>query len=238
MAKWLFSCAAGLLLSGAACADIYVFLDEQGTAHLSNVPQDRRYRLLMRTPLDAVSAPLPGVSRGRDLSMALRARQKRFSAQVTMLAAAQQIDPALLHAVISAESGYSPNARSAKGAMGLMQLMPATARRFCVDDPYDPEQNMRGGALYLSELQQRYKADLPLMLAAYNAGEGAVARHGNRIPPYAETRQYVPRVLELYERYRRDGELSSREGAVAERTPRNSAGTVVAGWRGGCRTTD
>ena len=105
-----------------------------------------------------------------------------------------------LHAVISAESGYNPNARSPKNAQGLMQLIPATARRFGVNDPYDPIENLHGGARYLRWLLDLF-TDLRLALAAYNAGEGAVQRYGNTIPPYPETRTYVQRVLEFYRYY-------------------------------------
>jgi soluble lytic murein transglycosylase-like protein len=97
-------------------------------------------------------------------------------------------------AVVRHESGFDPEARSPAGARGLMQLMPATARRFGVDDPDDPAQNLRGGTRYLRWLLDRYQGDVRLALAGYHAGEGAVARHGG-VPPYRETREYVRRVL-------------------------------------------
>lgn len=101
----------------------------------------------------------------------------------------------LLHAVISVESGYDAKAVSPKGAQGLMQLMPATARRFGVVDPFDPRDNVRGGALYLKWLLDLFSGDLSLAIAGYNAGEQAVIQAGYRIPPYAETQRYVPRVM-------------------------------------------
>ena len=107
-----------------------------------------------------------------------------------------------MHAVISAESGYNPLARSAKGARGLMQLMPATARRYGVENPLDPEQNIYGGAAYLHDLLALFGNDVKLALAAYNAGEGTVMEYGNRIPPYRETTQYVPKVLTYYKQYK------------------------------------
>lgn len=102
----------------------------------------------------------------------------------------------LLHAVIAVESRYDSRAVSSKGAKGLMQLMPGTAKRFGVNDPFDPEQNVRGGATYLRWLLDVFDGDAQLALAAYNAGENAVIRSGNRIPDFAETQAYVPRVLE------------------------------------------
>jgi soluble lytic murein transglycosylase-like protein len=117
-------------------------------------------------------------------------------------ARAFSLEPALIHAVISAESGYNPLARSAKGAKGLMQLMPGTAKRYGVDNPLDPEQNIHGGAAYLSYLLKLFGNDLNLALAAYNAGEGTVMEYGNRIPPYQETKQYVPKVLSYYKKYK------------------------------------
>jgi soluble lytic murein transglycosylase-like protein len=100
--------------------------------------------------------------------------------------------------VIAVESGFNSRALSKAGAVGLMQLMPATALRFGVSDPYDPLQNVRAGAQYLRFLIDRFGNDLSLALAAYNAGEQAVDRNGGQIPPYSETQAYVPRVLKIY----------------------------------------
>jgi soluble lytic murein transglycosylase-like protein len=121
---------------------------------------------------------------------------------IAHVAAEERIDRALLHAVIATESGYDSRARSPKGAVGLMQLMPGTAERYGVRDIWNPQQNLRAGARYIRDLLAMFNDDLELALAAYNAGEGAVIRFGKRIPPFAETRSYVPRVLRQYDRYR------------------------------------
>lgn len=108
------------------------------------------------------------------------------------------MDVHLLHAIVAVESAYNPQARSHAGALGLMQVIPATGKRFGASNLLDPLQNLRAGTAYLVWLNKRFNGNLELMLAAYNAGEGAVQRHGNRIPPYAETRQYVAKVTALY----------------------------------------
>ncbi len=116
---------------------------------------------------------------------------------IDLQARRQRLDPKLVHAVVGVESGYDPTARSRKGAMGLMQLMPATARILEVDDPYDPEQNVRAGTLYLRRMLDRFDGDLELALASYNAGPEAVERHRG-LPPYTETHDYVDRVLRRF----------------------------------------
>lgn len=113
------------------------------------------------------------------------------------------LDPSLIKAVIAAESNFDPAAVSPKGAIGLMQLMPSTARVLGVQDPYDPVDNLEGGVRYLKALLERFKGDLSLALSAYNAGPEAVERFGG-IPPYDETRRYVSTVLRYYERFRRE----------------------------------
>ncbi len=127
--------------------------------------------------------------------------RSRFAAIIEAIAQQHRLDPALLHAVISAESAYEPKAVSRAGAMGLMQLMPATASRFGVADPFDPTANIQGGATYLRLLLDQFRS-INLALAAYNAGEGAVSRYGNTIPPYQETQTYVKRVIGFYNHYR------------------------------------
>jgi hypothetical protein len=117
---------------------------------------------------------------------------------VASVAAARKVDAALLHAVIQVESAYNRQAVSPKGASGLMQLMPATAQRYGVKNTFDAAENIDAGARYLRDLLDLFDNNLPLAVAAYNAGENAVLRFGRRVPPYAETRAYVPRVLERY----------------------------------------
>jgi soluble lytic murein transglycosylase-like protein len=187
-----------LILPGIAQADIYAFSDESGVTHFSNVPDDDRYQIYLRTPKPVdETQPITGGNQ-RTLSLG---NQRLYGQFITQAASANRIDAALLHAVISAESGYNPNALSRKGAAGLMQLMPDTARRYGVTNPYDPAQNIQGGARYLRDLLLMFNNDIKLALAAYNAGEKKVVRYGNRIPPFRETIQYVPRVLAYYRKY-------------------------------------
>ena len=124
--------------------------------------------------------------------------RSRFDQEVMSAARQAGLDPALVHAVIRVESAYRPHAISPKGAVGLMQVIPSTGRRFGIDDLLQPTANISAGTQYLSYLMRMFEGDLRLVLAAYNAGENAVLRHGRRIPPYLETQRYVPRVLSTY----------------------------------------
>lgn len=131
----------------------------------------------------------------------LAARRSALEPLVQRVAASQGIHPALLSAIIEVESGFNGRARSPKGAIGLMQVMPATAARYGHFDLYSPEQNVEVGARYLRDLLKMFDGNVRLAVAAYNAGENAVIRHGRRVPPYAETIKYVPMVLERYQRF-------------------------------------
>jgi soluble lytic murein transglycosylase-like protein len=171
-------------------ASVFAFTDSQGIVHYSNVPADTRFELVFAAPRE-----------GQDLSPHKVTSLQRSAAYTHIIdgaALANRLEPALVTAVILAESGGDPQAVSKRGARGLMQLMPATARRYGVNNVFDPEQNIRGGSQYLHDLADRYQNDLELMLAAYNAGPEAVDRQGGKIPPFRETLEYVPRVLQIY----------------------------------------
>lgn len=183
-----------LLFALAPCAeaDVYAYTDDNGIVHFSNTRDNRNSRIVV------------AVQRDENISKfsLSQAGKNRFAPFVEAAARTYQVDAALLHAVISAESDYNPAAVSNKGAVGLMQLMPETARRYGVENSFDPEQNIRGGTRYLSYLLQLFDNNPKLAVAAYNAGENAVIRHGYTVPPYRETLGYVPKVLELQKKYR------------------------------------
>ncbi|MCL4316348.1 MAG: lytic transglycosylase domain-containing protein [Gammaproteobacteria bacterium] len=186
-------CAAG------ARADIYKFVDQNNVVHFTNMPNDPRYKLFWRErkPSPAKAAVNKGpVALGARTS----ANRVRYTPMIESAAQAYQVDPALLHAVILTESGYNPDAVSPKGATGLMQLMPDTARRYGVTNIYDPSANIHGGTRYLRDLLRMFNNNIHLAVAAYNAGENAVIGNGNKIPPYPETKNYVAKVTALYQR--------------------------------------
>lgn len=145
-------------------------------------------------------APLPEAT--RPIAKYLPPVDLPYQAEVLAAAQASGLEPALIHAVIRVESAYNPTAVSPMGAVGLMQLMPDTAKRYGVKNSRDPTENIRGGTEYLVELKRMFDGDLNLVLAAYNAGENAVLRYGRAIPRFPETLQYIPRVLAEYERLR------------------------------------
>lgn len=190
---------ACLVAGGPAAADVYKCTQADGTPLFTNVPEDPRCRLHMK--LNKEQSPAAAILETRFARRMAKADRSRFDQHVQAAAREHGVDAALIHAVISAESGYNPLARSPKGARGLMQLIPETAERYGVKNPLDPRQNIDGGTRYLKDLIGMFGNDLRLAIAAYNAGEGAVIRYGN-VPPYQETLAYVPKVLAYYRRYR------------------------------------
>jgi soluble lytic murein transglycosylase-like protein len=181
-----------------ARADIYSFTDERGVVHFTNIKGlDSRYRLIRREGSSLPAKPAPPRS-----YMPTEEEVRRYRAIVESAARSHGVDTALVHAVITAESGYNPSALSPKGASGLMQLMPDTARRYGVRNIWDPVENVHGGVRYLKDLLAMFNGNMELALAGYNAGENAVIRAGHRIPPYAETVAYVPKVIDYYRKFR------------------------------------
>ena len=177
-------------ISSSASIEIYKYIDRQGVVHFADHKQDANYQLAYI-----------GKAKKRKYPKAKGKLTRKYRQLIDNAAALNQLEPSLLYAVIKAESAYNPNATSPKGAAGLMQLMPATAKRYGVSDRYDPADNIKGGAHYLKDLLKLFDNDKELAVAAYNAGEGAVMRYGNKIPPYKETQYYVKRVMSLYTAY-------------------------------------
>lgn len=185
--------ATGLLTGAVAGAHsrIYVFVDADGSKHYTDVPDNSLYRLLVLSPRDLTQS-------GDHYQPSMLARASVYDAIIERAARGAAVEANLLRAVIVVESGFNSRALSKRGAVGLMQLMPATALRFGVSNPYDPQENIHAGARYLKFLMDRFGHDVQLALAAYNAGEQAVDRNGGRIPPFAETMAYVPKVMKIY----------------------------------------
>ena len=200
--KWHFFLLPALALcGGCAQIDIHRSLDPADTPTLSTtvLPAEDGSELDVKEK----PAPVPEEPANDQRRFTVDSRS-RYASHIQAAAMANNVDAALIRAVISVESGYNPSARSRKGAVGLMQLMPGTAKRYNVTNRRDPEQNIHGGAQYLRDLLRMFNNNLHLTIAAYNAGEKAVIKYGNRIPPYRETLAYVPRVMKFYKQYSTD----------------------------------
>ena len=179
---------------------IYKYVDAKGTIHLTDKPNNSSYQLVYIGGVTLPSFSTPTGSR-RGSRAKIHRKYSNYGSLIGDVASLTNLEPALLHAVIQTESAFNPKAVSPKGAVGLMQLMPATARRFGVKNRTDAAENVYGGAKYLSHLIGLFDNNLRLALAAYNAGEGTVKRYGNKVPPYKETKNYVKKVLRLYTAY-------------------------------------
>jgi soluble lytic murein transglycosylase-like protein len=184
-------------LPTSASAEIYMYRDARGRRYFSTAPASPGYtRYTPRT------AELPTMRfYGRRDTASSRARREALEPIISEVAGRHRVDPALVKAVIRTESNFISYARSPKGAVGLMQLMPATARRHNVWRVFDPRENIEGGVRHLRLLLDQYNGNVRLALAAYNAGDGAVSRHGG-VPPYPETIEYLQRVLAYRDQYR------------------------------------
>ncbi len=157
-------------------ADIYKFKDEKGVTHFTNIPQKKNYKIVIS---EKKTRP------GNDYSYIIRNKSRKYN-----------IEPSIIKAVITAESNWNPRAVSNKGAIGLMQLMPATARDMQINNPYDPEENIEAGTRYLRFLLDKFEGNLTLALAAYNAGPGKIERSGG-VPPFPETKKFVRKVISI-----------------------------------------
>jgi hypothetical protein len=184
---FIILCCLLFIIAPIASADIYRYIDENGVECYTDIPVDKTadkiYNEKSNTSIDIPQVEYEDVT---DYHSIILAKAETYD-----------IDPSLIKAVIETESNWNCMAISTKGAMGLMQLMPGTASDMNVRNPFNPEENIEGGTKYLRYLLERFKGDLTLALAAYNAGPNAVEKYGY-IPPYSETRQYVSRVLSLY----------------------------------------
>ena len=168
--------------------DIYKYVDAEGVIHITNVPTD-------------TNIPYVLIMKEKRVIIELKGTITDYEDLIVKASERYRVDPALVKAVIKAESNFNHRAVSPVGARGLMQLMPATAATLQVEDSFHPESNIDGGVRYLRYLMNLFSGNLPLVLAAYNAGENTVLRYNNSIPPYQETRTYVRRVLDYYDKY-------------------------------------
>lgn len=195
--QWIVFSLLCLGAGPALGSEVYKYTDADGIVHYTNVrPTGVSKVATLNFPCYASDPGCRGVDWER---VPLNTRE--FRDEILIAASRYAVEESLIRAVIHAESAYQPEARSPKGAQGLMQLMPETQRELEVLDPYNPGSNIDGGTYYLAQMLAQFEGNLDLAAAAYNAGAGAVRRHGG-IPPYAETQEYVRRVKILYRRYR------------------------------------
>ncbi len=187
-----------LLWVSYAHADIYKYTDKHGRVILTDTPKNSQYKRLVKTWKGWVEQ-----KRTKQSQAMFAKNMKKFSPTVDAVARRYRLPKSLVHAVITAESAYNPEAISRAGAVGLMQLMPGTAKRYGVKNRMNPYENIHGGSRYLRDLLIMFKNDLRLALAAYNAGEGAVKKYGYKVPPYKETQTYVRRVINYYKKYKK-----------------------------------
>jgi soluble lytic murein transglycosylase-like protein len=171
-------------------ADIYRYVDREGVIHYSNTQPDEKFTLYLRE----------GPKTAPRMSASSLPAATWMTGYVERVSRANDLPPALVHAIIKAESNGQRKAVSSKGAMGVMQLMPFTSKRMRVADPFDPIENIEGGIRYIKELLIAFEGDITNTVAAYNAGPAAVRKYGG-VPPYQETRLYVRRVMDLYRQY-------------------------------------
>ncbi|HOW55599.1 MAG TPA: lytic transglycosylase domain-containing protein [Syntrophorhabdaceae bacterium] len=181
------------LLPLCAYPAIYGYVDDNGTYHFTNmIPVGKKFRVVISDRIKFVVARV--------------FNNTTYDNIIHRHAITHGVDPTLIKAVMKAESNFNPNAMSYKGAQGLMQLMPDTAKLMKVDNPFDPDDNIRGGTRYLKYLGDVFGGNLDLVLAAYNAGPGRVKEYKMTIPPYEETRTYIQRVKSYYNKFKKDNE--------------------------------
>ena len=197
-----------LLLGGPAFAGgIYKYVEKDGTIVYTNVlPKNAPARQARKVEGEFRPAPSPAAP--ASISVTSRISLGEFDDYIDEAAVRYKMPPALVRAVMHAESAFDPNAISVVGASGLMQLMPATAREMYVKDIFDPKDNIEGGVRYLRVLANEFNGDMVKMVAAYNAGPEAVKRYGGQVPPFPETQAYVRKVISLYFQYKTQAQVA------------------------------
>ncbi len=213
MIKVLIGFLVTLACSSTVLADVYKYTAPDGQVYYTDEPPDKNYVRIIHTKVivrvrnnnlgqEPESKSYTKLAHRFRSSYSSEVNRQKYSALIAQAAEDYGVEEKLLHAVIQAESAYNPEARSPAGAVGLMQLMPGTALRYGVrvEDRTDPAESIKGGARYLRDLLKMFDSNLELAVAGYNAGENAVKRYNNSVPPYPETRNYVAQVLAFYER--------------------------------------